>query len=141
MARRRAHLTVSERMARVRSTGSKPELVVRRILSSLGVRYRLHRRDVPGTPDVFIARLNIAIFVNGCWWHGHHCRRGHREAKSNAEYWQRKIQRNVARDASTRENLAALGVRVVDLWECETARFQTACEAIASEYRAAEPGR
>ena len=107
------YLTVSERMARIRSKGSKIELLTRRTLSDLGVRYRLHRRDLPGTPDLVVGRLRLAIFVNGCWWHGHDCRNGDREARSNVDYWRRKIARNVARDVETRTALAEMGFRVL----------------------------
>jgi DNA mismatch endonuclease (patch repair protein) len=105
-------------MARVKSRNSKPELLVRRMLTDMGYRYRLHRADLPGKPDIaFIGRRKL-IFVHGCFWHGHDCRRGAREPKANAAYWRRKIAANHMRDERHREALAAAGWAVLTIWEC-----------------------
>ncbi len=107
-------------MRAVKSTNTKPELVVRRLAHQLGFRFRLHRKTLPGCPDlVFVARRK-AIFVNGCFWHGHDCRRGARMPKANAPYWRSKIAGNQVRDAKVREELAAAGWDVLTVWECET---------------------
>ena len=106
-------------MARVKGRGTTPERTVRRLLTALGVRYRLNRRDLPGAPDVALARTKTAVFVHGCFWHGHDCKRGARVPKQNRPYWEAKIGRNRARDAANSEALAALGWRVLTLWECE----------------------
>ena len=106
-------------MARVRGKDTRPEMIVRRLVHAMGYRYRLHRKDLPGKPDLVFGPRRKAIFVHGCFWHGHHCKRGARKPKQNADYWTAKIARNVARD---RENLAALeamGWQALTIWECE----------------------
>ena len=106
-------------MARVKGRDTAPEMIVRRRLWRMGVRYRLHRRDLPGAPDIVLAGRKLAVFVHGCFWHGHDCARGGRVPKQNRDYWVGKIARNVARDAKSREALAALGWRVETIWECD----------------------
>jgi DNA mismatch endonuclease (patch repair protein) len=106
-------------MRRVKGRNTTPELTVRRALTRLGARYRLHRKDLPGKPDIVLAGRRLAIFVHGCFWHGHDCARGARVPKQNRDYWVAKVGRNVARDERTREALGALGWRVETIWECE----------------------
>lgn len=107
-------------MRRVKARDTKPELLVRRTLRELGhVGYRLDRRDLPGRPDIAFIGRRRAIFVHGCFWHGHDCKRGARAPKTNAEYWRAKIARNVARDAAALDALAARGWRALVVWECE----------------------
>ena len=106
-------------MRAVPGENSSAELKVRRLLTGMGLRYRLHRRDLPGSPDVAFPGRRIALFVHGCFWHGHDCRRGARLPKSNADYWLAKIARNRARDAEAAEALATLGWRAEVVWECE----------------------
>lgn len=106
-------------MARVKSRDTKPELLLRRLLTDLGARYRLHRKDLPGSPDVVLAGRRLAIFVHGCFWHGHDCPRGSRVPKANRDYWLAKVARNVARDERNRADLAQAGWRVETVWECE----------------------
>lgn len=129
-------LSVGERMARVRNKNTAPELAVRRLLARSGVRYRLHRRDLPGTPDVYVPRLGLAIFVHGCFWHGHSCRRGTRP-KSNVSFWNAKIATNVARDRAVRKELTSLGIAAVELWTCSQETFAETCARIARQYRRA----
>lgn len=106
-------------MARVKSRDTKPEMAVRRLLTRLGFRYRLHRDDLPGKPDIaFIARRK-AIFVHGCFWHGHDCKRGARVPKANREYWSAKIARNRSRDAENVTRHQQLGWSVLVLFECQ----------------------
>jgi len=100
-----------------RDTGG--EIIVRHLLHRMGYRYRLHRSDLPGKPDVVFPRWRKAIFVHGCFWHGHGCARGARTPKSNRDYWTGKISRNAARDARNRERLQDMGWSVLTLWECE----------------------
>lgn len=105
-------------MARVKSKDTAPEKALRRILTGLGVRYRLHRKDLPGNPDLVMPGRKLAIFVHGCFWHGHDCARGSRKPKANAAYWTAKIDRNRARDEAGLAALTAAGWRVVTIWEC-----------------------
>ena len=106
-------------MRQVKGRDTSPELKVRRALTRLGARYRLHRRDLPGAPDIVMPGRRLAIFVHGCFWHGHDCARGARVPKQNRDYWVAKVGRNVARDARSREALAALGWRAETIWECD----------------------
>ena len=109
----------SDVMSRVRSTDTKPELLIRKGLHSLGFRYRLHAKDLPGKPDLVFPRYRALIFVNGCFWHGHDCNL-YRFPKSNTEYWKGKISRNVERDASNMKRLNDAGWRILVIWECAT---------------------
>jgi DNA mismatch endonuclease (patch repair protein) len=96
-----------------------PEVAVRRIVHALGFRFRLHRRDMPGTPDLVFARLKKVIFVHGCFWHQHPgCREG-RLPETRQEYWRPKLLRNVERDAENESRINALGWRTLTVWECE----------------------
>lgn len=106
-------------MRRVKGKDTSPELKVRRLLRRLGVGYRLHRADLPGKPDIAMPGRKLALFVHGCFWHGHDCARGARMPKANRPYWEAKIARNRARDAANRAALEAMGWRTVTLWECE----------------------
>lgn len=110
----------SEVMRRVKARDTGPELRLRRLLRDMGHGgYRLHRRDLPGRPDVAFVGRRIALFVHGCFWHGHECERGARAPKANAAYWTAKIGRNRARDAAALAALAAAGWRAEVVWECE----------------------
>lgn len=106
-------------MTQVHSKDTRPELIVRRLVHSLGYRYRLHRKDLPGDPDlVFVGRRKV-IFVHGCFWHGHNCRSGIKRPKTNQDYWLKKLQRNKVRDLENQSKLAELGWDVLVVWECE----------------------
>lgn len=106
-------------MRRVKGRDTTPELKVRRALTALGARYRLNRKDLPGSPDVVMPGRRLAIFVHGCFWHGHDCARGSRVPKANREYWTAKVARNVARDQRTAQALLDQGWRVETIWECD----------------------
>lgn len=107
-------------MARVRREHTEPELVVRRLLYRLGYRYRLHRRDLPGTPDVCFPGRKKAIFVHGCFWHRHPgCRRAS-TPKTRTSFWSEKFAQNVARDRRKLAELRRLGWHTLVIWECET---------------------
>jgi DNA mismatch endonuclease (patch repair protein) len=106
-------------MRRVKGRDTTPELTVRRALTALGARYRLHRADLPGKPDIVMPGRRLALFVHGCFWHGHDCARGARIPKQNRDYWLGKVARNRARDERSREALAVLGWRVEIIWECD----------------------
>lgn len=106
-------------MRAVKAADTGPEMAVRRMVHRMGYRFRLHRRDLPGTPDLVFPRLRKVIFVHGCFWHGHDCARGARAPRTNAEYWRGKIARNRARDALHAVALKAQGWRSAVVWECE----------------------
>jgi len=106
-------------MRAVKSVGTAPEMVVRRLIWRLGGRYRLNRADLPGKPDLVLPGRRLAIFVHGCFWHGHDCPRGARTPKANRDYWVIKIARNRVRDAAAQDGLQARGWRVETIWECE----------------------
>jgi len=106
-------------MRAVKSTGTKPEILVRKFVHSLGYRFRLHRKSLPGTPDLVFPRLRKVIFVNGCFWHGHDCLSGDRVPKSNTEYWLAKIARNRQRDQENSSLLTERGWSVYVVWECK----------------------
>jgi len=107
-------------MGRVRNKGTAAEMQVRRILHREGFRFRLHRRDLPGSPDIVLPRYRSVVFVNGCFWHGHSCKRGRKPA-SNREFWEAKLDRNRQRDEDATTRLAALGWSVFVVWECQLA--------------------
>jgi DNA mismatch endonuclease, patch repair protein len=106
-------------MSRVASKNTQPELTVRKAAHALGLRFRLHRTDLPGTPDVVFPARNIALFVHGCFWHRHDCKRATTPI-SNVAYWTAKFERNVARDRRNILELAGLGWESLRIWECET---------------------
>ena len=106
-------------MSRIRSRDTKPELQIRSALHRMGYRYALHRRDLPGTPDlVFPARKKV-IFVHGCYWHGHSCRFGRAQSKSNIDFWREKIEGNRKRDERNIRALRRSGWKVKVIWECQ----------------------
>ncbi len=105
-------------MRAVKSRDTGPELRVRKLLRAIAPGYRLNRADLPGKPDIVYARRKLAIFVHGCFWHGHDCPRGARAPKANAEYWRAKIARNRARDERTLAAYAAMGWRTLVIFEC-----------------------
>ena len=109
----------SQVMAGVKGRDTTPELKVRKLLTGMGARYRLHRKDLPGAPDIAMPGRRLAIFVHGCFWHGHDCARGARVPKQNRDYWEAKIGRNRARDRRAQAELEAMGWRPLILWECE----------------------
>jgi DNA mismatch endonuclease, patch repair protein len=106
-------------MRAVKGANTAPEIAVRSLVHRMGYRFRLHRRDLPGKPDLVFPRLKKVIFVHGCFWHGHDCARGARVPKANAVYWRAKIARNRSRDALHLKSLKAEGWRAVVIWECE----------------------
>jgi len=106
-------------MSKVKSRDTAPELKVRARLHAAGFRFRLHCADLPGRPDIVLARYRTVVFVNGCFWHGHDCQR-ERLPSSNREYWAKKIDGNMRRDQSNYKALTELGWIVVVIWECDS---------------------
>lgn len=110
----------SENMRRIRSKNTVPEIAVRRLLRGLGFPgYRIHRKDLPGKPDIAFISRRKAILIHGCFWHGHVCKEGQRRPNSNQDYWIPKIARNRERDAASLAELGCLGWSSLTLWECE----------------------
>ena len=106
-------------MAAIKGKDTKPEMIVRKYLFSRGLRFRIQVRKLPDTPDIVLPKYKTAIFVNGCFWHGHEGCKYFRLPKSNVGFWEEKIERNVARDVRNEAELKALGWRVIWIWECE----------------------
>ncbi|WDI30318.1 very short patch repair endonuclease [Hyphococcus flavus] len=125
----------SEVMRAVKGKDTKPEIALRKALFALGYRYRLNVKGLPGKPDIVLAKHRTVIFVHGCFWHGHNCKRGRRKPKSNADYWRDKIARNKARDQKNATALKELGWRVVTVWECEIKTLDAATLLTANQSR------
>ena len=134
----------SEVMARIRSKDTKPEKQLRSALHRAGFRFRLHRRSLPGSPDLVFPARRKAIFVHGCFWHSHRCKNGSRLPKSNRDYWVPKLAENKRRDRKNRRKLAALGWRSLTVWECEVRKGTALAKAVRflrdGEERLAEDG-
>jgi DNA mismatch endonuclease, patch repair protein len=113
-------LSLTDRMRCIRKTDTKPEMLVRRIVHAMGYRYRLHRSNLPGNPDIVLARHQKVILVHGCFWHRHDCADGRKLPKSKPEYWGPKLERNRRRDKASVARLHELGWGVLVVWECET---------------------
>lgn len=106
-------------MSSVKGKNTKPEILIRKLLHSLGYRFRLHRKDLPGKPDIVLPRYKTVVFINGCFWHQHQgCKASHIPA-SHGEYWRNKLERNVARDKKNLQMLQGMGWHVIVIWECE----------------------
>ena len=114
----------SANMRAIRSRDMKPEMVVRKLIHGMGYRYRLHRSDLPGKPDLVFPSRKKVIFVHGCFWHSHECGMAHKP-KSNLDYWAPKLERNKERDAENVAGLEMRGWRVFIVWECETKDYET----------------
>ncbi|RAI44766.1 very short patch repair endonuclease [Rhodoplanes roseus] len=117
--------TRSRMLRAVRKKNTRPEIAVRRLLHAMGFRFRLHRRDLPGCPDIVLPRYRTVVLVHGCFWHQHSGCRLANVPRTRPEYWVPKLARNVARDTLTSSALAALGWRVIVMWECETSSPRT----------------
>lgn len=109
----------SRMMAGIKGKNTKPELVVRKLVHGMGLRYRLHRKDLPGSPDLVFSRLKKVIFVHGCFWHRHPGCKFAYTPKSNVPFWLNKLESNMRRDALTLTALDTLGWRALIVWECE----------------------
>ena len=123
----------SAQMGRVRSKDSKAELALRSWAHRLGYRFRLHRRDVPGQPDISIRSRRKAVFLHGCFWHRHDCPSGRRLPKSRVSFWTEKLEQNRRRDVETLRRLGELGWTALVVWECEM-RDRAAVERKLSDF-------
>ena len=108
----------SRNMSRIRSKNTKPELIFRKKLHSLGYRYSLHKKDLPGKPDLYLKKYNLAIFIHGCFWHQHGCRYSV-TPKSNIKYWKFKLRNNTIRDENNLKKLNQIGIKYEIIWECK----------------------
>ena len=123
----------SANMSKVRGKNTKPEMAVRRAAHALGLRFRLHHRDLPGTPDLVFPGRKTAIFVHGCFWHRHPgCSKAGPPPKTRTAFWQAKFDRNTARDARNVEALRAAGWSVAIVWECETRDIEKLTDQLRS---------
>lgn len=111
-------------MSKVKGKDTRPELVVRRTLHGLGARYRLHRKDLPGSPDIVMTSRKVALFVHGCFWHRHENCKMASTPKTREEFWNAKFDANVARDQRNAASLEQMGWRVEVIWECETKKAE-----------------
>jgi DNA mismatch endonuclease (patch repair protein) len=112
-------------MSRVRGKDTAPELIVRRLLHSMGLRYRLHQRSLPGVPDIVFPSRKKVIWVHGCFWHHHDGCRLATVPKTNPKFWTEKFRKNVTRDKSNAESIAALGWKSLTVWQCELKKHET----------------
>jgi len=127
-------------MSLVRSKDTKPEMVVRRLAHRLGYRYSLHRRDLPGSPDLVFPSRQAIIFVSGCYWHRHGCPNGRRLPKTRTRWWREKLESNRKRDQTTQRRLRRLGWRVMVIWECQLrnpARIERRLMRFLSQHKSA----
>lgn len=122
-------------MGRIKSGDTKPELTVRSILHRMGYRFRLHRKDLPGKPDIVLPKYKTVIFVHGCFWHRHEGCKYAYTPKSRTDFWQKKFQSNVARDQKALSTLAEMGWRVLIIWECEVKKTEFIMERLQIFFR------
>lgn len=109
----------SQIMKAIKGKDTKPEIAIRKMVHAMGYRYSLHKKELPGTPDMYFRKYNAVIFVHGCFWHLHEgCKHGH-IPKSNKAYWEKKLLRNYERDTMNIEKLKSMGIKVLVIWECE----------------------
>ena len=119
-------------MSRIRGKDTFPERTVRTFLHANGFRFRLHSSSLPGSPDLILPRYKLAIFVHGCFWHGHRfCKKGRHRPESNRDFWIAKIQKNIGRDTKARRALSRLGWAVITVWECQVKVPMVLADALA----------
>ena len=109
----------SRNMSAIKSKNTKPEIKVRKILHSMGYRFRLHRKDLPGSPDIVLPKYKTVIFVHGCFWHRHENCKYASTPKTRQEFWEAKFRENINRDKLNQENLSSKGWKIIIVWECE----------------------
>ena len=109
----------SRNMSAIKSKNTKPEITVRKLLHSMGYRFRLHKKDLPGSPDIVLPKYKTVIFVHGCFWHRHQNCKYASNPKTRREFWEKKFKENIERDKKTQEKLKNLGWKTKIVWECE----------------------
>jgi len=117
-------------MKAIKAKDTKPEMIVRKILHNNGYRYRLHKKDLPGKPDLYLKKFNTVVFIHGCFWHQHAGCKYAAVPKTNKKYWISKLQRNILRDEENKAELKNKGYRVVVIWECEVKKYKNNPEKI-----------
>lgn len=118
-------------MSRIRSSNTKPELIVRSLLHRMGFRFRIHRKDLPGKPDIVLPKYKTVVFVHGCFWHRHEDCQYAYTPKSRVEFWEEKFKKNIERDNRNRTDLEALGWKVLVVWACELSDLEAAADKLA----------
>ena len=126
-------------MAQIRGKDTKPERIVRSILHRLGARFRLHRRDLPGNPDIVLPRYGLVVLVHGCFWHRHRRCKYAYTPKTRLDFWTQKFEQNVKRDKEVKRELKQLGWNVVVVWECETRDLEFLADRLADMLADNEP--
>ncbi len=121
-------------MSRIRGRDTKPEMIVRRLLHKNGYRFRLHRKDLPGKPDIVLSKYKVVIFVNGCYWHRHPSCKYAYTPRSRVDFWKAKFEDNVKRDKAAQTALQELGWKVVIIWECETKNIDSLTRQLKREF-------
>ena len=114
----------SRNMSAIKSKNTKPEIAVRKLLHSMGYRFRLHRKDLPGSPDILLPKYKTVIFVHGCFWHRHENCKYASNPKTRVEFWNKKFKDNILRDITNQERLKSLGLKSKIIWECETKNIE-----------------
>ena len=109
----------SRNMSAIKSKNTKPEIAVRKLLHSMGYRFRLHRKDLPGSPDIVLPKYKTVIFVHGCFWHRHENCKYATTPKTRKEFWEKKFRENINRDNLNQANLALKGWKIIIIWECQ----------------------
>ena len=126
-------------MSLIQGKNTKPERIVRSIVHRLGYRFRLHRRDLPGTPDLVLPKLRSVIFVHGCFWHMHSCHKGRRTPVTNRKFWQEKRSANASRDRRAVRRLRRAGWRVLVVWECQLRDVDAIAKKLQMFLRSGKP--
>jgi DNA mismatch endonuclease (patch repair protein) len=119
-------------MSRIKSCNTKPEIVVRSLLHNMGYRFRLHRKDLPGKPDIALPRYKSVIFVHGCFWHRHKGCKNASNPKTKKTFWREKFKANVERDRKAQEELKSMGWKILIIWECETSDIGSVTKIIGN---------
>ena len=120
----------SRNMSAIKSKNTKPEIAVRKLLHSMGYRFRLHRKDLPGSPDIVLPKYKTVIFVHGCFWHRHENCKYASTPKTRKEFWENKFKTNLKRDAEVQEKIKNIGWQSVVIWECETKKVDNLREKL-----------
>jgi|GEM_PF-2250492 len=136
LPRQRPALSKSEAMARVRTRNTEPELYLFNLLRRNKIRFRKHAEGFPGTPDAYIGRLKLAMFVHGCFWHGHTCKRG-RPSATRVDFWRAKIAKNQRRDAAVHDALTERGITPLVFWTCDIDNFAQRIGSLRDSYESA----